>query len=306
MKIDFNASFRDVSRLVGSSEKSAEGTKHLEAFTRLLSQISPTRPQVADNNNQTIAEPEKKGSSETVEKSAMASIQWPPPKLIEPGISKLETDELLQSETPLVRESVKSPTVLSVERKLSVSGTAPMSQQSTMNEVKQMVDAAGSIHGVDPLLGMAVIGAESSFNPKAVSSDGHFSKGLFQLLDNTGKELLADSGSTQEYDPFNPQQNVELGLRYLRRLHDSFGQETELSNGMRTFPAANFSSLEKLAVAAFNAGEGRVASAQLRATSIGADPGDYDQMSAYLPKSTQEYVQKVMQFKTDFSTQEVG
>jgi soluble lytic murein transglycosylase-like protein len=175
-----------------------------------------------------------------------------------------------------------------------------------MKQVQQIVSQVGKATGVDPALGMAVAKAESSFNPKAVSSDGHESKGLFQLLDTTGKELHEETGAERRYDPFDPTLNANLGVRYLRRLHDIFSQTTKLPNDLESVSAANSSSLEKLAVAAFNAGEGRVAAAQARAKEAGLNPGLYEEVERYLPKTTQEYVSRVMQYKGQFGTDSVG
>jgi membrane-bound lytic murein transglycosylase MltF len=58
--------------------------------------------------------------------------------------------------------------------------------------------------------------------------------------------------------------------------------------------------LEKLAVAAFNAGEGRVAAAQGRTEKAGGDPASYGDVAVYLPKTTQEYVDRVLRFKSTF------
>jgi len=163
-----------------------------------------------------------------------------------------------------------------------------------MAEVKSIVANAGKKHAIDPALGMAVVANESSFDPYAISSDGFNSKGLFQLLDTTGKDMIERLDVRARYNPFNPHMNVELGIGYLRYLHDIFNAETELPNKMKTQIAANSSSLEKLAVAAFNAGEGRVASAQARAEKAGKDPGIYENIRSYLPEITQQYVDRVM------------
>jgi soluble lytic murein transglycosylase-like protein len=134
-----------------------------------------------------------------------------------------------------------------------------------------------------------------------VSSDGHASKGLFQLLDSTGKDLLARGAQTDRpYDPFDPDLNIELGTSYLKYLHDIFKSPTSLPNDRSTKPAADDTSLEMLAVAAFNAGEGRVASAQHRAQRAGKDPAHYDNVAPFLPASTREYVSRVVSSKKLF------
>lgn len=86
-------------------------------------------------------------------------------------------------------------------------------------------------HNLDPRLMHAVISAESSFNPRAVSHAG--AMGLMQLMPGTARRF----GVT---DPFNPEQNLNGGARYLRWLLDKFDND------------------RVLALAAYNAGENAV------------------------------------------------
>ena len=60
---------------------------------------------------------------------------------------------------------------------------------------------------------------------------------------------------------------------------------------------------DTFAKAAFNAGEGRVTSAQHRAKRAGLDPAIYENIQKYLPESTREYVTRVMQFREGFKGQ---
>jgi soluble lytic murein transglycosylase-like protein len=203
-------------------------------------------------------------------------------------------------------QSVNVPTVVSATRVNIPDPFSGMSRDQKESAVQQLVRLAGSRHGVDPALSMAVVSAESSFDPKALSSDGHMSKGLMQLLDSTGKQELAQLSGAKEYEPYHPHLNVDLGVRYLRRLHDMFSVPTAITSSLSTVSAANSSSLEKLAVAAFNAGQGRVASAQQRAQRDGKNPADFAQVEAYLPQSTQEYVQRVMSKRDEFEARFSG
>jgi len=62
----------------------------------------------------------------------------------------------------------------------------------------------------------AVIDAESSRNPRAVSRRG--ARGLMQLMPKTAKRLGVD-------DPFDPRANIEAGVRHLRAMIDIFGND---------------------------------------------------------------------------------
>lgn len=216
-----------------------------------------------------------------------------PPDAILPPTERLQRSELDNRIANEEAPSVKTPTLLEAKRIDRTLDSAITEKE----KLKKIVHQAAEKHGFEPALPIALATNESNFNPSAVSRDGHFSKGLFQLLDSTGRELLERSGIKMQYDPFNPQLNAELGVAYLSRLHQTFAQSTKLTNGLTTHAAADSSSLEKLAVAAFNAGEGRVASAQARAKQAGKDPTRYDHIEAYLPESTQQYVRKVQHTK---------
>ena len=167
------------------------------------------------------------------------------------------------------------------------------------DDIRNVIETAGKFHGIDPALGMAVATAESSLRPDAVSRDGFKSKGLFQLLDTTGKEMQTRMGMKEKYDPFDPALNAHLGVGYLRYLHDIFSDETDLGSNLHTVPVRSAGQLEKLAVAAFNAGEGNVAQAQARAKREGKDPTDYDAIKPFLPASTREYVTRVTNLRNE-------
>jgi len=186
-----------------------------------------------------------------------------------------------------------------VPAKMDLTGVPQLSKQ----EIQGRLISAAQKLGLDPALTQSVVNAESSFNVRAVSRDGHASKGLFQLLDSTGRHLLSKTdevANSRKYDPFNPDLNIKLGTNYLRYLHDIFSTQTTLPNNLKTTPAADAASLEKLALAAFNAGEGRVASAQGRSEALGKDPAYYDQVAPHLPRSTREYVKRVTDGKRSY------
>lgn len=74
-------------------------------------------------------------------------------------------------------------------------------------------------HGVDPTLVKAVMKAESNFNSQAVSPKG--AQGLMQLMPDTARHMSV-------YDPFDPDDNIRGGTKYLRLLDDTFQGNLEL------------------------------------------------------------------------------
>jgi len=195
-------------------------------------------------------------------------------------------------------QTVKSPTIVDVRRYPQGSDAlASLPQADRKQAVEELVSLHSVGKSVRPKLSMAVIAAESSFNPRAVSNDGYSSKGLFQLLDSTGQERLKELSPGEAYDPFNPSLNVALGVGHLEHLRTLFSEATPLSSSAKTTAAANTASLERLVVAAFNAGEGRVARAQQLATQAGKDASHYEAVAPYLPETTQRYVKRVIEFE---------
>jgi soluble lytic murein transglycosylase-like protein len=85
---------------------------------------------------------------------------------------------------------------------------------------ERIVRSASDRYRVDPNLVWAVMKAESNFNPRAVSRKG--AKGLMQLMPETARLLDVD-------DIYNPTENVNGGVRYLKSLLDRFRGNQQLA-----------------------------------------------------------------------------
>lgn len=96
-----------------------------------------------------------------------------------------------------------------------------------------LIRAAAERYGVDTRLIEAIVQTESAGNPTAVSPKG--ARGLMQLMPERAAELGVR-------DSFDPQQNVDGGVRHMRDLLQRFGGDVTL------------------ALAAYNAGEAAVRS----------------------------------------------
>lgn len=86
--------------------------------------------------------------------------------------------------------------------------------------IRGAIETSAAEYGIDPNLLAAVIYQESRFDERAVSRRG--AMGLMQLMPRTAAYL----GVT---DPFDPQQNVRGGAKYLAEMFRTFGGDLELS-----------------------------------------------------------------------------
>lgn len=104
--------------------------------------------------------------------------------------------------------------------------------QTTGNvRIDEIIVAAATRHGIEPLLLFSVMSQESAFKSQAVSPKG--ARGLMQLMPATAARFGVKN-------IFDPEQNIHAGARYLRFLLNLFDGNVSL------------------ALAGYNAGEGAV------------------------------------------------
>ena len=103
----------------------------------------------------------------------------------------------------------------------------PKRSSDFIREYEGIIRQASRRFNVDPSLIKAVIKAESDFDHRAISRKG--ARGLMQLMPETAHAMEVG-------DPFNPEENIYGGTRYLSLLLDRFKND------------------KRLALAAYNAG----------------------------------------------------
>jgi len=84
---------------------------------------------------------------------------------------------------------------------------------ASSRDYSQIIHNMSSKYDVEPSLIRAIITVESNWNYNAVSNKG--AMGLMQLMPSTAKDMDVSN-------PFNPEENIEGGTRYLRFLLDKF------------------------------------------------------------------------------------
>jgi len=120
---------------------------------------------------------------------------------------------------PIISTGVPKPSLLEEYPVAALKKTSPLHVEKE-NRFHPYIFQAASRYQIEPSLIMAVIMAESGYNPKAVSAKG--AKGLMQLMPKTAKSLGVE-------DIFNPEENVNGGAKYLKQLIKRYNGDIELA-----------------------------------------------------------------------------
>jgi hypothetical protein len=169
-----------------------------------------------------------------------------PPRVIRPAVLTIE---------PMGPRQVRLPRIQAMAPMVM----APMSP----SPFDEMIRVIADRYGVEYALVKAVIKAESGFNHLAVSPKG--AQGLMQLMPDT-------AAAVRVQDAFMPQDNIEGGVKYLRRLLDRYDGNLAL------------------ALAAYNAGP-------MRVDEVGGIPDIAE---------TREYLSRVLRYRLGYLRESAG
>ena len=134
------------------------------------------------------------------------------------------------------------------------------------------IKAESAKNNLNPYLVASLIRQESEFNPSVISYANAY--GLMQLLPSVGRAMAREEGIAhfQTFQLLNPETNIRLGTRYLRKMLDRFG------------------GVDEYALAAYNAGDNRVQDWEAA--------GPYQGMDEFVESipftQTREYVEAIL------------
>ena len=195
------------------------------------------------------------------------------PMRIYPSTSEMDRHDLSLFRAPLV-VLPNLPPEDDASTAAVVSAVAPAPATEPQDAKAMMIVCLKEIfasEGVPPEL-VWIAEVESRLDPQARSHAGAL--GLFQIMPETARRFGLRLGQYVD-ERYNPEKSAGAAARYLRTLYQEFGSW-------------------QLAVAAYNAGEGRVGRA-LR----WSPTGTFEEIAPRLPAETRNYVPRVMMVVSD-------
>jgi len=158
------------------------------------------------------------------------------PQTIQEDFNKvLEAKKEVKSEPikTIEKEIAPTPVVEDIEPEIkeAVELKSKIDLKAQSTNIDEIIETFSEKYGIDGDFIKAIIKQESGFNTRATSKKG--AMGLMQLMPKTAQSLGV-------IDAYNPSQNIEGGVKYLKSLLDKYGDNKEL------------------ALAAYNAGPGAV------------------------------------------------
>ncbi len=143
-------------------------------------------------------------------------------KILDEKISNEKIEEIVDKE-PIIEEKEPIKEIVNLKSKLDL--------KAQSLDIDEIIETFSNKYKIDGDFIKAIIKQESNFNPKATSKKG--AMGLMQLMPKTAKSLGV-------VDAYNPMENIEGGVKYLKGLLDKYDNN------------------KQLALAAYNAGSGAV------------------------------------------------
>ncbi len=173
-----------------------------------------------------------------------------------------------------VDSSAASPARMEGDEYVSEQQPAPVLDAATNLFIERYgatIKACSRKYGFDWRLVLAIMRQESGFSSDAESRKG--ARGLMQIMPITSLELAR----ALSLDDLNrPRNNIHGGIFYLRRLYD-------------LFDSPNQADRLKLALAAYNAGVGRIYDAQDVAAYMRDNPSTWEAIKDALPLLSKRY-----------------